>query len=276
MIASDDTFSFYLEGTNGKGVLLLHGLTGIPAEMKFVARSLHREGFTIYAPLLAGHGIDHATLTKTGWKDWLASVVAAAEQLKTKIDHVYSAGICVGGKLGMLAAHQRPDLIDATAIYSPCFRFDGWNVPWYYKLAPYGLPVMVKLPWVRTFSFAETESLGIKDDRLRQFMQSAQAEGVIDEFPTLSLLEMYRLGQALRKVLPAMTTPTLILHALEDDLSDPRNAQLITRSIGAPHEMHWIENSYHMIHVDAQHRHVAKLTADFFCPPATHSQVSHG
>jgi carboxylesterase len=33
-------YSFYREGTNGKGVLLVHGLTGAPAEMKFLCKRL--------------------------------------------------------------------------------------------------------------------------------------------------------------------------------------------------------------------------------------------
>ena len=61
-----------------------------------------------------------------------------------------------------------------------------------------------------------------------------------------------------------MNTPTLILHAEEDDLSNPRNARMIADNIGAPHKLAWIKDSYHMIHVDAQHKQVAQLTADFF------------
>ena len=264
MISTDNKLSFYLPGDNGKGVMLIHGLTGIPAEMKLVARDLNRAGFSVYAPLLAGHGLDMQTLIRTRWQDWLESVEHAAADFATRFDEVYTAGICVGGKLGMMAAHRMPDTIKAAAIYSPCFRYDGWNVPWYYKLAPIGLPIMVKFPWWRYNTYPETESLGIKDVRMRQFMQGAEAEGVIDEFPALSLVQMYRLGEEMKKQLSAMQTPTLILHAEEDDLSSPNNARLIARNIGAPHQLHWIPDSYHMIHVDAKYRQVAKLTADFF------------
>lgn len=264
MIALKDKFSYFLPGTNGKGVLLIHGLTGIPAEMKFVARHLNRAGYSVYAPLLAGHGIDKVTLIKTRWQDWLESVMEAAQQLGSEVEAVYTAGICVGGKLGMMAAERLPHIIKAAAIYSPCFRYDGWNVPWYYKLAPIGLPVMVKFPWWKHKSYPETESVGIKDERLRKFMQGAEAEGVIDAFPVLSLLEMYRLGEVMKMELPRMNTPALILHAEEDDLSNPRNARMIAENIGAPHKLTWIKDSYHMIHVDAQHKQVAQLTADFF------------
>ena len=259
-----DRYSFTLEGTNGKGVVLVHGLTGIPGEMKFVAKNLHRAGYSVYAPLLAGHGMGEAALMATRWQDWLEGLKRDITQFRRQVETLYTAGICVGGKLGMMAAQQLPGVIAASAIYSPCFRFDGWNVPWYYKLAPVGLPVMMHVPRWRERSYRETETLGIKDARRRQFMQGANAEGVIDTFPAVSLFEMYRLGKALKAELPRFETPTLVLHAREDDLSHPRHARAITRRILGPHELHWVEDSYHMIHVDRAHTEVAARTAAFF------------
>ena len=190
--------------------------------------------------------------------------MAAAAQLRSEVDSIGTAGICVGGKLGIMAAQQMPDIIRAAAIYSPCFRYDGWNVPWYYKLAPIGLPLVVKFPWWRTISYPETDTLGIKDERLRKFMAGAETQGVLDQFPALSLIQMYKLGEAMKTALPSIATPTLILHAEEDDLSHPRNATIVADRIGGRHRLVWIQDSYHMIHVDAQHKHVAQLTADFF------------
>ena len=61
-----------------------------------------------------------------------------------------------------------------------------------------------------------------------------------------------------------MQTPTLILHATEDDLSSPKHARYISRHIGGPHQLKWIEDSYHMIHVDRQRQKVGDYTAEFF------------
>ena len=259
-----DTYSFTMEGTNGHGVVLVHGLTGIPAEMKLVARQLNRAGYSIYAPLLRGHGVDVPTLVKTRWQDWRDGLIDDMQQFGKRVDRLFTAGICVGGKLGMLAAEEMGGKASASAIYSPCFRFDGWNVPWYYKLAPIGLPLMVKFPWWQDKTYGETETLGIKDNRLRQFMAGAETEGVINDFPALSLLQMYKLGTELKRQLPYFKTPTLVVHAREDDLSHPRHARAIAKRIAAPHELHWVEDSYHMVHVDKQYPQVAKHTAEFF------------
>jgi carboxylesterase len=51
--AKDQTVRF----KGGKvGVLLLHGLGGTPAEVRFVAMGLNKAGYTVHTPQLAGHG----------------------------------------------------------------------------------------------------------------------------------------------------------------------------------------------------------------------------
>ena len=148
-----EQLSFFLPGTNGKGVLLIHGLTGAPAEMKLVARQLNRRGYSVHAPLLAGHGEDIRTLRRTHWEDWLASVVRGSEFLAERTQAVFAAGICVGGKLSLLAAKHRPDLIKAVAIYSPCFHYDGWDVPRHYTmLSPH-------IGWLSRVPFLDREFL---------------------------------------------------------------------------------------------------------------------
>lgn len=259
-----DPYSFTMEGSNGRGIVLVHGLTGVPAEMKLVAKHLNRAGYSIYAPLLRGHGQTASELMRTRWQDWRDGLIEDMQRYATRVDTLFTAGICVGGKLGMLASEAMPEKAKATAIYSPCFYFDGWNTPWYYHLAPWGLPIAIKMPWWRNKTYGETETMGIKNERLRQFMAGAETQGVINDFPAVSLVQMYRLGAALKRRLPDFTTPTLIVHAREDDLSHPRNARAIASHIRAPHDLYWVEDSYHMVHVDSQYPKVAQRTAEFF------------
>ncbi|RDJ04241.1 alpha/beta hydrolase [Rhizobium grahamii] len=259
-----EELSFFLEGTNGKGVLLIHGLTGAPAEMKLVARQLNRRGYSVHAPLLAGHGEDIRTLRRTHWEDWLESALRACEDLAQRTSDLFAAGICVGGKLSLLAAEQRPDLIKAVAIYSPCFDYDGWDVPRHYTFLSPHIGWLSRIPFLDRLNFRENDSLGIKDERMRRMVEGMTGEGMLDRFPGRGVVEMHRLGKTLRGSLPQIQTPTLILHAEEDDLSDPRHARYISEHIGGRHELRWIKDSYHMIHLDRQHRQVAEYTADFF------------
>ena len=93
--------SFRIRGEGEKGVLLIHGLTGAPSEMKSVGRVLHKRGFGLYAPMLAGHGGTEADLLKTDWRDWVDSASQAYLDFAREVDEVYVAGICAGGAIGL-------------------------------------------------------------------------------------------------------------------------------------------------------------------------------
>jgi len=258
--------AFGLKGGSGQAVLLVHGMTGAPGEMKFLAKRLHRRGFSVAAPLLAGHGVDEATLLRTGWRDWLDSVRTAYAQLKRDHDQVFVAGICVGGALGLALAAEQPE-VSGAAVYSMTYRYDGWNMRrWYTAITPFARP-FAGLPLVRQLSFAEPYPFGLKDERLRDGMAAAQGAvipGALDRVPMGAMAEMHHLAEHLDRVAPRIATPTLILHARDDDMSHPRNAQRLKARLGERARLHLLDDCYHMIHVDRQRDQVADLTADFF------------
>ena len=256
--------SFYMEGTNGKGVLLVHGLTGAPAEMKFVGKHLNKLGFTVYAPLLAGHGKDEKLLRNTNYKDWVESIKQAALEFKSKISEMHFAGICVGGQIALLAAAQNPGLFKSAVIYSSTLRYDGWNSPLYFKLGPAGLPIVAKIPFLNRISFGESHPYGFKSDRVRNAIMKAGIEGTLPTFSIYSLNENFKLNRMLKKMLPKIKIPTLLIHAREDDVSHPRNAEKIKSLHGGECEIFYLDDSYHMIHVDQERSKVARLSAEFF------------
>jgi carboxylesterase len=262
---------FVLTGPLGKAVLLVHGMTGAPGEMKFLAKRLHRRGFSVAAPLLAGHGRDETHLLSTTWRDWLGSVREAFERLRADHDEVYVAGICVGGALGLALAADEPAVAGA-AVYSMTYRYDGWNMKrWYSAIAPFAEP-FAGLPLVRRLSFVEPYPYGLKDERLRDGMaatQGAVIPGALDRVPLGAMAEMHQLGAHLDRVGERVRQPTLILHARDDDMADPRNAHRLKQALGGPTELQLLDDCYHMIHVDRQRDLVGDLTADFFgAPPA--------
>ena len=63
--------SFYFEGTNGKAVLLVHGWTSTPYELRRLGKYLNENGYTVYAPQLKGHGTIPKDLEQVRWTDWL-------------------------------------------------------------------------------------------------------------------------------------------------------------------------------------------------------------
>lgn len=263
--------SFSALGNSGKAVLLLHGMTGAPGEMKLLAKRLKRRGFDYACPQLAGHGGTEADLLRTDWRDWLDSVRTAYEALSKEVDEVHVAGICAGGALGLLLAAEAP-AIRSAAVYSMTFEYDGWNMPRWAMAAPV-IQLVANLPGVRRIAINEPSPFGLKDERLRALAASAAdglIDGAIDTMPLGVLYQLYRLGRRVEVVGPTIKTPTLILHAREDDMSSPKNAVRLQACLGGPTELTYLNDSFHMIHVDRERDLVAELSAGFFDGHSAH------
>ena len=125
---------YLLEGQGERartGILLIHGLTGTPNEMRVLARGLHLQGYTVYAVKLAGHCGTLDDLVGTSWLDWLASVRRGADLLSRRVDRVVVGGLSMGAVLALALAQERPEHIAGVLALSPAFRHDGWSMPRY-------------------------------------------------------------------------------------------------------------------------------------------------
>jgi carboxylesterase len=260
---------FFFEGSRDKGVLLVHGLTGAPSEMRFVGKALNRLGFTVYAPRLAGHGLDVQALERTKYEDWVNSLREPLHRLKSEVRTVYTAGICVGGAIALMLANQERGLVEKSVIYSPTLSYDGWNQPLWQRFAAHFIDPLKHFKALHHLTFEERHPYGIKDERMRRFLlEGASMKGVLQVMPVIALYENLRLIRALKAALPQMRMPMLLIHAREDDVSSPRNAKRIKALHGGPCDIVYMEDSYHMVHVDRERDRVAQLTAEFFGIPS--------
>ena len=277
-MAEVDLRFFYPGGRTG--VLLIHGLTGTPIEMKFVGRQLAQRGYAVYGMQLAGHCVDAKTLLDTGWRDWLDSALHAHDELSQQVDRVFVAGLSMGALLALQLAISRPHAVHGLGLYAPMLRFDGWAIPWTRHFA-WLLPLAVRFPAGRRRVFPETHPFGIKDDRIRRIiagrLKSGDARNAgLAGFPWPSLLQFRRLVRQVMPRLGEVKAPTLIVHPVHDDLASSRNALAIGRRLGGPVEWEWLDDSYHVVTVDRQRGHVAATTGDFMERHGLHAQVATG
>jgi carboxylesterase len=258
---------FYLRGGR-TGVLLIHGLTGTPTEMRFVGNGLSRAGFSVLGMQLAGHCGDEADLLATGWREWYASVVAAAERLRGQVDHLFVAGLSMGSVLALKLAIDHPDAVDGLGLYGTTFFHDGWATPPIGRLA-FLLPLLTRVGIGRDRVSAETEPYGIKDERIRNRIVGAmlsgdsQAAGLAG-FPWPSLAEFQRLSLHVRRRIGRVRAPCLIAHSSNDDVASLRNARIVQRGVRAPVETLLLDNSYHMVTVDQDRGQLIEQSAAFF------------
>mgnify|MGYP006299924079 FL=1 len=60
----------FRKGSSETGLLLLHGYTGSPAEMRYLGERLHEKGFTVSIPRYPGHVTSLYEMVKTSAHDW--------------------------------------------------------------------------------------------------------------------------------------------------------------------------------------------------------------
>src|SRR5258707_8393969 len=103
---------------DSRGVVLLHGFTGTPFEVRPLADALAAQGCSVEVPLIAGHGGTAAELAATSWRDWLASAEDAIVRLKEGAgsERVTIVGASMGGLLALRLAHLRPNDIEALVL----------------------------------------------------------------------------------------------------------------------------------------------------------------
>lgn len=259
---ADKSFRF---GDGRAAVLLIHGLTGTPVEMRAVGRGLAAQGFSVYGMQLAGHCGSERDLLSTSWPDWYRGVEEAWRDISLRHDHVFVAGLSMGALMAMHLAAQHPGKIRGLGLYSATLIYDGWAIP---KLS-FLLPLFLRTPMGERYRFIENFPYGIKNERLRQVIHASMVSGHSDSAGNLGMLgrslrELRRLIGIVKQEMPSIRTPALVLQARDDDVTSPKNAEYIARHLAGPVSVEYLDDCYHMITIDQQRDEVIRLSADFF------------
>jgi len=257
-------------------VLLLHGLTGTPTELGYVAHYLrHRGGHSVRVPRLVNHGQPLGLLARTTWRQLHASAREAfgeaRDAARSRGLPLVVGGLSLGAVLSLLIAAENPKDVAGVACLSPTLFYDGWNVPWYHRLIP-----LVSYTPLKYFTyFREGEPFGVRDEELRgkiasQYgrMSLADSEGAetlgYAHFPVRLFCEMRPLVARCKRVLPEVTSPVLLVQAEHDDMTGPRNAEFIRDRIGSERrELLLLKRSYHLVTVDVERAAVAERLRSF-------------
>jgi carboxylesterase len=82
--------------------------------------------------------------------------------------------------------------------------------------------------------------------------------------PTAAAVELFRLQQVVRSLLPKLHNPLLILHGREDQTIDPFSSEIIYRKAPSKvKELHWLEKSGHCLILDCEMGTAGCITLDF-------------
>lgn len=241
----------YKRGHNGAGVLLLHGFTGTPDSLRPVANALIEEGFTVLAPLLAGHGQTPEACAATGWHDWMESVQKAYMELREQCTRLFVCGLSLGGLLALKLVIDNPQAFSGLSCLATPIELKAWarrllKAVWYSPLR-------------YTYRFQKKVDVDIKD-------QSAKANfWNYDLMPVSCVASLVELQALVRSQLSGVTCPLLLMHSRHDNTAPYESMGMIAGGVSsAVTEMVTLENSYHVITLDFEKDLVASRVTQFF------------
>jgi carboxylesterase len=187
-------------------VLLVHGFSAGPAEMKLFGQALAATGFTVLAVRLPGHGTSPGDLATRRWEEWLEAVIDGYRLLAERHERIYGLGMSTGALL-LLALSARKELA-GMALLSPYLRLR-------HPLAP--LVGMLRF--------------------VKKYQRNPNAEGMEGLYyqnrPLQGIFELRQLTRRVEGMLPDITAPALVVGAEGDETTDIESGLEIFRRLGS-------------------------------------------
>lgn len=223
---------FLLPGEK-KGVLLIHGFTGSPAEMRLLGEFLHKKGYTVLGVRLCGHGTKPEEMAATNWINWYHSVCDAYHLLKGTCTEISVVGLSMGALLAMQLGIGYKDIKNVVAVSAPIEILDRKLLLLPPAERSVGRYVLLKR---------------------RKFSDCAEAYSVsYKKTPLMGIHNLLGLIQSIKKSLPELDRPLLVIHSRNDHTAAPSSAEYIYETSGSVRkELFWLQESGHIITLDLE------------------------
>lgn len=224
------------------GVILVHGFTGAPSEMRLTGEFLNNLGYTVLAPRLPGHGTTPEEMANTAWPHWYGNVEDGYHLLAGICSNVSAVGLSMGGLLTLKLASEYP--INRLAVLS---------TPIY--IAHQRLRL---LPLYRMF----TNFVPKKRKRLPGIGEDYSI--TYEATPLSSLASLLSLIKHIQVLLPSITVPTLIVQSPKEHTVKPESAQYIYDRLGSTEKkLVWLKKSGHIVTLDVERDTVFREISQF-------------
>lgn len=264
--------------TDRHAVLLIHGLCGSPQELMPLTKRLDAAGFSVRAPLApAGYGMETAASERIEpYERWVGFFRAHLEELAARHRHVSVGGLCVGANLALELAADQCTRIDSLILISTTLFYDGWNVPRSRAL----LPLAYYSPLRKRLRYKENHPYGLKNALLREWIaDQLQASGQSNAGPAMlpmeAIYQAQRLIRSVKRKLPRVIAPALVMHARNDDVTSLRSADLVCTKSGSCEVLRRVfEDSYHLLTLDNDRNGVAQAAVDFLNRPRCAASIA--
>jgi len=256
-VSIGDAFDLVGDEESDVGVVLVHGFTGTPYEVRYLGEQIARAGYTVRAPLLPGHGTSIRDLDRTTWEDWVEAINRAVDAMRVRCPRVAVIGQSLGGLLALHVASTRRDLAAIGSLAAPLWleglsgRVAGWTT---------------NGPLTRVRAIPKFGGPDVRDRRAKAENPCYRA------IPTRALGQLLAFMRIVDDALPRVTQPVLVLHAQQDHTAPVACATRIAEATRAK-RLRILPRSYHLIAIDVERDIVAAEVSRFL---AQHTRLSRG
>lgn len=244
-----------------KAILLFHGLTGSPFEMKKYGSHLHKCGYDVYCYCLPGHGDSPQHIQSVSWKDWINFSQDKYKKLRSEYQDFFLSGLCLGAVIALNLAERNNDVTGIVSL-STTLYLDGWTVPWYNFFGPLMINTLMRY----YYTFPEREPYGIKNLAIRRKIASLMTRNTVamDNYPFSCIYELLQLSKRTRRNIKEISCPILLIHALEDDLTSVKSAKFVFDNVSSENKEYIeLKDSYHLVLYDNEREFVFNKAFEF-------------
>ncbi|MFZ3104205.1 MAG: alpha/beta fold hydrolase [Smithella sp.] len=216
------------------GVLLIHGLMAAPEEVKEWAQFLHEKGLTVYVPRLSGHGTSSRDLSHRNYHDWLNSVDSGHAILKKCCKKILIAGFSTGAGLALQSVIMKPRDFEAVIAVSAPLKFKSFSSRFAEALNAFN-------------HFCNHFGMG---NLAVEFMKNNADNPHINYLlcPVSAFVQVKKLMRKVRKSLPDINIPALVIQAKNDPKVAPQSGPAIFNLLGTGKKYFaWIDYNMHGI-----------------------------
>jgi carboxylesterase len=242
-IVPADRLAPFTVGDGDTGILVVHGFTGTPHDMRDLALALADRGWRVANVLLAGHAAGEAALAQTRWPDWWESLVAAYVALRSHCSRIMVCGFSMGGVLALKLCVHYP-VVGAAILAAPVFM-RGPLLPFlpclsrFVRYRPHGPP-----------SVTDPEARARQPD--------------VGRTPLVGLASFVELMADVDELLPEVSSPLLLVYSRRDHIVPFANLAHIAGRVGSRDvESCVLERSDHVLTVDLEHQRVTDAVLSF-------------
>lgn len=238
---------FFFQGNNNKAIVLFHGWSTTPYELRRLGRFLNENGYSVYGPMFSGHGTVPEDMEDIEHTQWISDAKNVLAEARKNHEKVFVAGTSMGSNVAMCLAKEDKDIdgiILMAAPYQIKFeRFVEFLIRFQFKFKRYR-----KKFYPPTFGASTTVTRLISYQR----------------YPIKSVFELEKIVKQSRINLEKIHQPCFLIQSAHDHIVTKNSLEKIYEKISSKNKRKkYVQKAYHTFISDIENEHVFEDILDF-------------